>query len=141
MQANRASPFLNVVQVFADAWRSWRERRARLIEFDTADPGEMQRMAADLRVSVSELRDLAGRDKHAADLLQCRLQSLKLNPSEIPGDVMRDLQRCCSRCQDKALCQHELEDQPYAASWPEYCPNEETIRAIATEKEKGAEAK
>jgi hypothetical protein len=45
---------------------------------------------------------------------------------------MRDLQRCCSNCDSKQLCAHELEDKPKGASWPKYCPNEQTIAALTT---------
>jgi hypothetical protein len=74
-----------------------------------------------------------GRGKNSAELLQRRLQALGIAPSRIEPAVMRDLQRCCSQCHDKALCAHELEDRPKEATWPSYCPNEQTIRALQTE--------
>jgi hypothetical protein len=45
---------------------------------------------------------------------------------------MRDLQRCCSNCDSKQLCAHELEDKPKVARWPAYCPNQDTIAELAT---------
>src|SRR5437588_468031 len=30
----------------------------------------------------------------------------------------------------KQLCAHELEDKPKDATWPKYCPNEQTIEAL-----------
>jgi uncharacterized protein DUF6455 len=134
MRADRASPRPNVVQFFADVWKNWHERRVRLIAFDNCDSAEMQRIAQDLGTSVSELRALAGRDKNAADLLRRRLNSLNLAPATIEPAVMRDMQRCCSQCGSKTLCVHELEDQPKEASWPKYCPNEQTIGALVAEK-------
>jgi len=47
--------------------------------------------------------------------------------------VLRDLQRCCSNCDLKQLCAHELEDKPKGAVWPKYCPNEQTLVALAIE--------
>jgi len=136
MRTGRISPRSNVVQFFVDAWKSWRERRARLVEIDNFDPIEMHRIARDLGTSTSELRDLAGRDKHSADLLRRRLQSLTLDPATIQPAVMRDLQRCCSKCDSKILCVHELEDRPKETSWPKYCPNEQTISALVSEKDR-----
>ena len=134
MRADLVSPRFNVVQLVADVWRNWRERRARLIEFDNSDSAEMQRVARDLGTSVSELRILIGRGEKAADLLRRRLHSLNIAATTIEPAVMRDLQRCCSQCTDKALCEHELEDQPKLASWPKYCSNEQTISALVAEK-------
>ena len=55
-------------------------------------------------------------------------------PGRYAVAVMRDLQRCCSQCGDKALCEHELEDHPKSTSWPKYCPNEQTIDALVAER-------
>jgi hypothetical protein len=133
MRPARVSPASSVLNFFADGWNNWRDRRARLVEFDHCDPAEMQRIAHDLGTSVPELRVLAGRDQHAADLLYRRLNSLKVDPARIDLAVMCDLQRCCANCADKVLCVHELEDRPTAATWPKYCPNEQTIGALAAE--------
>jgi hypothetical protein len=135
MRPASASPRFNMVKFLADRWENWRDRRARLVEFDNCDPTEMQRIAHDLGTSVPELRVLAGRDRHAADLLQRRLNSLNVDPANIDLAVMRDLQRCCANCGDKVLCVHELEDKPKIASWPKYCPNEQTIGALVAEKD------
>lgn len=134
MLTDRAFPRFNVFQAFSEVWNNWQRRRARLVEFDNSDPAEMQHMARDLGTSVSELRILAGHDKDAADLLQRRLLSLNIDPAKIEPGVMRDLQRCCSQCADKTLCEHELEDHPKTESWPKYCPNEQTIDALVAEK-------
>jgi Family of unknown function (DUF6455) len=134
MRTDRVSPRSNIVQFVADVWKKWHERRARLVEFDNFDGAEMQRIGRDLGISISELRDLVGRDRNAADLLRRRLHSLNLDPGTIEPAVMRDLQRCCSNCDNKTLCEHELEDQPKLANWPKYCPNEQTIDALVAEK-------
>ena len=134
MRTVRVSPRSKVVQFFADAWQKWRERRARLDEFDQCDAAEMHRIAGELGTSIAELRVLIGRGEHAADLLRRRLHSLAVDPATIEPAVIRDLQRCCAQCGDKTLCVHELEDRPKAASWPKYCPNEQTIGALVAEK-------
>jgi hypothetical protein len=129
MQSNRETLWQEITRFVAESWTNLRARQARLAGFDSAGP-ETDRIARDLGLSLSELRDLAGRDQHSADLLLCRLQALNIDPAKIEAAVMRDLQRCCSLCREKALCGHELEDRPRQASWPSYCPNGHTIGAL-----------
>jgi hypothetical protein len=129
MQTHRETLWQEIGRLVADTWTNLRAHRARLAEFDAAGP-ETDRTARDLGLPLSELRDLARRDEHSADLLFCRLQAMNIDPGKIEPGVMRDLQRCCSQCRDKALCAHEIEDQPKQASWPSYCPNEHTIDAL-----------
>ena len=136
MQTDFALPRLNIVQLCGNAWKKWRNRRARLAEFDNFDTTEILHMARDLGTSASELRILAGHDEGAADLLNRRLRDIHIDPAKIEPAVMRDLQRCCSRCGTKTLCEHELEDRPKAAVWPKYCPNEQTIDALVAEKKR-----
>ncbi len=124
------------MKLFCDLWKDWNERRARLAEFDCADPTEMARVATDLGTSVKELRGLVGRGAKAADLLARRMHSLNLDPSKVEPAVMRDLQRCCANCSSKTLCAHELEDRPKEARWPKYCPNELTIGALRADNQR-----
>ena len=130
VSSSHSAPQRIVARLLSGLWRGWCERRARLTEFDRADPAEMARVAGDLGTSVAELRSLVGRGANAADLLVRRMQSLNLDPGEVEPAVMRDLQRCCSNCLSKTLCAHELEDRPKGARWPKYCPNELTIGAL-----------
>ena len=125
-----------IVRFFADAWKEWKDRRARLAAFDRADLNEMARIAGDLGTSPAELRGLTGRGPHAADLLGSRMRSLGLDQAKVDPAVMRDLQRCCSGCVSKTLCTHELEDHPKGARWPEYCPNELTIAALQSDNQR-----
>ena len=76
---------------------------------------DVARVAQDLEISAADLRTLASRDKMTADLLTRRLETLRLDPTSVDPALMRDLQRCCSNCNSKQLCAHELEDKPKAA--------------------------
>lgn len=58
------------------------------------------------------------------------MKTIGLDPKAIDGIAMRDLQRCCSECDSKGLCVHELEDRPKEAAWPSYCPNQQTFEAL-----------
>ncbi len=130
MQSRTTDRWRAAVHTIADAWRNWRERRRDIVEFEQADVTEMSEVAQDLGMSAVELRALVARGRNSAKLLEGRLQALGLESTRVDPAVMRDLQRCCSQCHNKALCIHELEDKPKGASWPSYCPNNHTIRAL-----------
>jgi hypothetical protein len=128
----RSNPLVKLSRQFAGVARSIWARRRAVNGLGDCDASEIRRVAQELGISISELRSLASRDKTAADLLYRRLETLRLDPTSIDLAVMRDLQRCCSNCNSKQLCVHELEDKPKTASWPKYCPNEDTIAALTT---------
>jgi len=128
----RPNPLVEVLNFFADAAKAFWQRTTAVNELTTCDAVELGRVAQDLGISPADLRSLTSRDKTAADLLKRRLVTLRLDPTSIDPALMRDLQRCCSNCDSKQLCSHELEDKPMSASWPKYCPNEETIAAITS---------
>ena len=125
----------NVFGMILDLWRKWRRHRAQVMELDCCGAVELDRIALDLGLSSSELHKIAAGDEEAASLLYRRLQSLRLDPKVIDPALMRDLQRCCANCKNKALCEHELEDEPKVAKWPSYCSNEQTIFALTGSKE------
>ena len=127
---SRLNPLLELLRPFAEASKAFSARRAAVNELAACDPSGVARVAQDLGISVADLRVLASRDQTAADLLYRRLETLRLDPASIDPALMRDLQRCCSNCDSKQLCAHELEDQPKGATWPKYCPNEDAIAAI-----------
>jgi hypothetical protein len=128
----RSNPLVELISFLTEAVKAFWRKIAAVDELAGCDALEVARVAQDLGVSAADLRALASRDKTAADLLTRRLETLRLDPTSVDPALMRDLQRCCSNCDSKQLCAHELEDKPRAASWPKYCPNEETIAAIAT---------
>jgi Family of unknown function (DUF6455) len=119
----------SIVQVGKALWR----KRAAVNELADIDAPEVGRIARDLGISSADLRLLASRDKTAAALLYRRMETLRVDPTGLDPAVMRDLQRCCSNCDSKQLCAHELEDKPKGATWPSYCPNEQTIVALTRE--------
>ena len=111
---------------------SW-QRRASVKEIDNMDTQEVRCIARDLGVSPFEMRTLAATNKNATDLLVRRMETIGLCSDQVDLAVMRDLQRCCSICAQKGLCIHELEDKPRIATWPKYCPNEQTLTALTSE--------
>jgi uncharacterized protein YjiS (DUF1127 family) len=132
--------FTRATHQLAAATKAFWQRRASVSEIDRLDGQEMTCLVRDLGISAEEIRVLAATDKSAADLLIRRMQTLGLDPTRVDHAVMRDLQRCCSKCTEKGLCIHELEDQPREPTWPQYCPNEQTLAALTTQAPSGEPA-
>jgi hypothetical protein len=121
-------------QSIADAVARLRRRLDNRAELDALGRAETDRMAQDLNLTSSDFRALAMQDEDSAALMERRLAESAIDIHAIDATTLRDMQRCCSQCTSKAICAHELEDKPKAASWPSYCPNEQTIAALAAMK-------
>ncbi|MDO8877440.1 MAG: DUF6455 family protein [Pseudolabrys sp.] len=97
------------------------------------DREEIMQIASDLGVSADELRELSSKGPGSADLAKKMLVALGVDPQAlIVKDplVMRDIQRLCTTCRDKARCMHELADGTAAAHFHEFCPNAFTLDAL-----------
>lgn len=135
------APSYPAVQMVLGAIAGWVDKYRRAIadhdEFARCDTGEVTRIAGELGVAPDELRAMAGKGPHGADLLRKLLTALRVDSDEIakanPG-VMRDLQRLCVSCADKKRCAHELAAGTAAGHFHEYCPNSYTLDALFKEK-------
>ena len=133
MQTRASNSFVELTHRWIEASKNWLQRRASVNEVADLDYEQLSCIAHELGISVSELRILANHDKNAADLLYRRMDQLQLDRDHVDIAVLRDLQRCCAKCDLKQLCAHELEDKPKGAVWPKYCPNEQTLVALTIE--------
>jgi Family of unknown function (DUF6455) len=117
-------------------WQGWKRKRNALAEL-TYCGSEAVRIARDIGVAPAELRVLAAKRPDSADLLHRRLALLRLDADYIAvADgvaVVRDLQRVCTACDSKARCARDLAAHPSTANWQDYCPNADTLEALATE--------
>lgn len=116
------------------AWKSYRKRRAAMAELQALGNVELERLVQDAGLTFGDLLDLAKKSGDSAELLYRRLEDSGIDFKTIEPLVLRDMQRCCSFCENKTQCAHELEDKPKVASWPEYCPNRQTIDALSAMK-------
>jgi hypothetical protein len=91
---------------------------------------DIRRIAADAGVDTDDLRRLVSRGENAAALLPNLMEVLNLDPAAVPIDVLRDLQRVCSFCKTKTECACELAHGSAAITYPEFCPNAQTLRAL-----------
>jgi hypothetical protein len=101
------------------------------------DDAETAQIAADVGLSVADLRRVDEMGAHAADPMVPRLAAMGLDPNEIARvepAVFHDLQRVCSFCDDKRQCQHELRRDPDGTEWKTYCPNMPTFDALKAER-------
>ena len=121
-------------------WKQRRDRRAVLAALDRCGRPEVDRMAWDVGLAAGDLRVLAGRWPDGASLLERRIEALKLDQAgigQVAPQVMRDLQRVCSVCDNKRACEHDLDRSPGSAVWQDYCPNADTFAALAAQSAKG----
>ena len=109
----------------------WPARRDELAALDSAD---IERMARDLRLPVEELMALASRPSDSAKLLHRRLKLLGIDQQNVEVAVLRDLERCCSCCDSKEKCEHDLKADTASNVTPSYCPNQQTLGALASMK-------
>jgi hypothetical protein len=124
----------SAVETLLDHIRAWWQGRDTLSGIDAH---EFERIAADLGVSAGELRELSTRGPHAADLLLERMKVLGLTKADIEhtaAGLMRDLQKTCSYCADKGVCERDLVKHPDQQGWQHYCPNSDTLESIAKTK-------
>jgi hypothetical protein len=117
-------------QSLTDAFRRFQKRQLRRAELAALGAAESERVAQDIGLTQSELAALTARDEDSAELMERRLADNGIDIKTVDPALLRDMQRCCSQCQSKEQCEHELEDKPKAAAWPSYCPNEQTMNAL-----------
>jgi uncharacterized protein YjiS (DUF1127 family) len=115
---------------YLSRWWQWWHRRS---ELDAMDQLELERIAGDLGMSGSELKELAARGPHAADQLHERMHLLGLTRADaerLAHSLMWDLERTCTRCDQKGTCQWDLATHPHDPSWGGYCPNAPALTAV-----------
>jgi hypothetical protein len=120
-----ATPHRGVLERISNWWRQG--------ELSALPTDEVDRIAADLGMSTSQLHDLAAQGPGGADLLYERLDALGVSRADVERmahGLMRDLERDCACCADKGRCSHDLASRPDDAVWTQYCPNAATLQAL-----------
>jgi hypothetical protein len=118
----------------SEVWSNYRKRRAAVAELQALGNAELERIVRDAGLTFGDLLELAKQSGDSAALLYRRLEQAGIDSGKVETAVLRDMQRCCSLCDSKVQCAHELEDKPKVASWPDYCPNRQTIEALSPAK-------
>ena len=102
-------------------------------ELDGINPGELDRVAADLGMSAGALKGLVARGPDAANLLYERMQALGISRADVDSaanGLMRDLQKTCACCNEKGVCEKDLAKHPDDPVWKSYCPNAVTLESL-----------
>jgi hypothetical protein len=114
-------------------WLHWRGASSSVSELDCCGAYEVERLARDAGMTVSELRQLAGRGPEAADFLMRRMAALDLDRNEIAATeprMFQDLQRVCTLCESRRRCARDLTHDPADQTWEDYCPNVATLKLL-----------
>ena len=129
------------VRTLARWWREYVGRRSTVAALADWGPAESARIAHDVGLSgAAELRVLAGKWPHSADLLARRMQQIKLDAAEIvqvEPEVVRDLERVCTLCASKRKCSRDFAKERSPSFWQTYCPNTMTLKALIAERSAG----
>jgi len=125
----------NLFGFIAQRWHAWKSRQDGLGGLECCG-AEIARVARDLSLSTGELRSLAGKGADAADLLYRRMAGMALSRDAVARaepKVMQDMQKTCSLCDSKKRCRHDFAQGSESSAWQAYCPNEDTLSALASQ--------
>ncbi len=117
-------------ETLTGAWARYRKRRAAVAELQALGDTELERLVQDAGLTFGDVLALAKQNASSAAMLYRRLEQVGIDLKSIDPNMLRDMQRCCSFCDSKARCEHDLDHRPKAANWPDYCPNQQTIEAL-----------
>ena len=121
------------VEFWIDKFVDWIKHRRELSEVRQMNRTDFELIARDLRVSPDELDRLVAAGAHSADEMPEMLKALGIDVADLARVdplMVRDMQRVCSLCRDKAHCHGELAGGTAAQHYKEYCPNAPTIDAL-----------
>jgi hypothetical protein len=114
-------------------WKSWRAAHSRVSELACCEEYELERMARDLGMPLSELRELASHGPEAADFLLRRMTALKLDRQEVAATLpatFQDLQRLCTLFKSHRQCGRDLGSNADDPAWEVYCPNVAMLKLL-----------
>jgi hypothetical protein len=122
----------NAINLFGD-WLKHRQEMRELLDMNSRD---YVRIAQDLCIAPAELDVVVRRGAHASDELPRLLKVLGIDAATVSRTqpvLQRDMVRVCAACQQKALCNHDLDSGTLAQRYDEYCPNAPTIDELGSE--------
>jgi uncharacterized protein DUF6455 len=105
-------------------------------EIQRLDSREIEAIAHELNLSKTELNALMFAPSSAVESLSKRISYVGLSEAELAAsqaDVLRDMRRVCSQCSYQGRCIRDLKHRRRATP-AKYCPNEQTLRALADER-------
>ncbi|HBK09309.1 MAG TPA: hypothetical protein DDZ81_26190 [Acetobacteraceae bacterium] len=110
-------------------------RAARDNELATLSRSDFQRLATDIGVTDSDLRDVVPLIGDHSELMDQMIRARGLDPAQLRralGPVIRDMEVTCARCRDSRTCRLELETGTAASRSHEFCGNATVIDHLLT---------
>ena len=123
-------PILDRIAGWINDYRRASQVRA---EFSEVGNDEVARIAHDLNVTPGELASLATKTTGSVDLLYKMLEALGFDREDKDLNdprMIRDLERLCFACDQKARCAHDLEAGAAKEHYREFCPNAYTLDVL-----------
>ncbi|WP_441233114.1 DUF6455 family protein [Bradyrhizobium sp. 930_D9_N1_4] len=121
------------VQDVIESFAAWLKHHRELNEMRRLDRSDFDRIASDLRIAPGDLEELVRHGKHAADELPQLLERLGIDNERLQRAqplLLRDMERVCSLCQQKARCNLELVTGAVVENYPGYCGNASTLESL-----------
>ena len=121
------SPLIAAIAGWCRRWAS----RSSCSGLEDCAPGDIDRIARDLGLTLGDLRALERTDEPL--LLPQMLAELHIEATGLARSepaVLRDLHRVCSLCDCKRRCKMELAEGDAAATYEAFCPNALTLKAL-----------
>jgi len=118
-----------LIEVFGNWLIHCREMR----ELRQLDSGQFDSIARDLRMTPADLDRFVCQGPHSADELPKLLKVLGIDEAALVRSepaVLRDMERVCVSCGQKAQCRNDLEIGVSARDYEDYCLNAPTMNAL-----------
>jgi len=122
------------VEFLIDRFAGWLKHRRELNEVRRMDRVDFDAIARDLRVTPGDLDQLVQAGPHGADELPDMLKALGIDGESIARTeplMVRDMQRVCAMCRDKAQCDADLAGGTAAEHYKSYCSNASTLESLS----------
>jgi len=132
MTAKHESPY-PTVELVIGKFADWLKHRRELSEIRRMNRTDFDMIAQDLRVSPYDLDKLVEAGPHSADEMPKMLEALGIDLEDLVRTkplLVRDMERVCALCRDKAQCHGDFAAGTAAEHYKEYCPNAPTIEAL-----------
>lgn len=121
------------IRAAVDKFGVWRSRRREQRELAGLGDAEFSTVARDLRLSLADLEMLARKRRGRTANLGRLLDSLGIGPAILRAEpaVVRDMERVCALCPASAKCDGDVRAGTLGRTYRAYCPNSDTIEALA----------
>ncbi len=117
-----------------NSWTHISDRIVGLDALERLDLAELRRLAADTGMTPAELEAALRADGRVAGMLEAMLIAHGLDAKRLSAEqpaAMRALEVSCSNCHMTGRCMHELKVGTAAENAEHFCPNADTLSALA----------